>query len=108
VFGWLVIWLLGVCFFDGLRTVHTVEARTVLIRPVFGRNPPGFRTDLDYQCSFGKLVVGREKRRPLVICDQCNWCYNHDVIMGFNTIIRTRTLEFTLEYDFSICKKQRR
>ena len=55
-----------------------------------------------YQYSFGKLVVGREKRGPLVICDQCNWCYNHDVIMGFNTIIRTRTLEFTLEYDFSI------
>ena len=49
------------------------------------------------QCSFGKLVVGREKRGPLVICDQCNWWYNHDVIMGFNTIIRTRTLEFTLE-----------
>jgi hypothetical protein len=28
--------------------------------------------------------------------------------VGFYTrIIRTRTLEFTLEYDFSICKKQR-
>ncbi len=28
----------------------------------------------NYQCSFGNLVVGREKRGPLVICDQCNWC----------------------------------
>jgi hypothetical protein len=27
-----------------------------------------------YQCSFGKLVVGRENRGPLVICDRCNWC----------------------------------
>jgi hypothetical protein len=28
-------------------------------------------------------------------------------MLGFHTIIRTRALEFTLEDDFSICKKQR-
>jgi hypothetical protein len=57
-----------------------------------------------------RLKISRiriEKRGPLVTCDQCNWCYDHGVIIGFHTIIRTRTLEFTLEYDFSICKKQR-
>jgi hypothetical protein len=30
---------------------------------------------------------------------------SNGIIMGFHTIIRTRTLEFTLEYDFLICKK---
>jgi hypothetical protein len=52
--------------------------------------------EIVYQCSFGKLVVGREKRGPLLICDQCNWCYNHGLRVGFHTIIRTRTLEFRI------------
>ena len=65
---------------------------------------------LKYERRFGKLVVGREKRGPLVIYDQCNCYYNQGVIVRFHTLVGTRTLELTLEieYDFSICKKQRK